>query len=365
MPTNANPKKEGEVIDSLYHCRTSLLRYGNPLGFHHGSAEDMMKVICQNDQKRPNVGPFTERVCLEIALHMRRTQNGMNQFTFWPSHLLFQTQGCMILQKKAFCIQGKFGKVEELSDSEYEKMKRMQYQGTFFLVHELAFGPAYKLGITPPSFYFNLAEEDLIPFPPEKLKLCMDSLRKTDQIASSADDAYQRSSAMLQHASALVHYQPIDDCAFNLVTTMMKYHLQKLKAAELPKVGKCEDHKAHQILFQMNFEQEWKNNKKFWNQWISIPRCKELRVPLGLTEAAHCNSIEYEFPHELNGNTEGNAAFDCVALIWKTFVESKGGTSFCDAKKFKPKRLPIFAKISGACNPFDGNKVPMPLLGRS
>jgi hypothetical protein len=74
----------------------------------------------------------------------------------------------MVLQRKAFCVQGKITKLEEISYGEYEKMKMCEFQVKVFIMHKLAFGPAFKSGITPPSLFFHLSKVDLIPFPPKK-----------------------------------------------------------------------------------------------------------------------------------------------------------------------------------------------------
>jgi hypothetical protein len=348
MQTGVTSNKPGVLIDSLYHCRYSILRYGNPLGFHDGTMDEMMQVVCQTDLERPNEGLFTEKMCLEIAVLMRKDQKTMSQFTFWPTHLLYQTIGCMILQRKAFVVRDKQNEVEEVSDEEYEKMKKSEIQGKVFHVQKLAFGPAYKRGVTPPSLFFHLSDEDLIPFPPEKIKIFLDSFRKAGQTFSPTDALSKRYADVKHHVPSLIQYEPMDDSAFSFVTNMMKLRLQQLRIAEFPEeADERKQAKFCNDAFQIQVEQECKRNKLLWNLWFNFPRCNGLRVPQSLSETVQSNSREYEFPLALSDNTDDDVALDHVRSIWKTFVASKGGTSVSNMEECSEvKRLSVFTKLT-------------------
>lgn len=348
MQTGVTSSKPGVLIDSLYNCRTSILRFGNPLGFHDGTMDEMMKVLCQTDLERPNRGLFTEKMCLEIALLMRKDQSTMSKFTFWPTHLLYQTIGCMILQRKVFVVREKLNEVEELSDGEYEIMKKSKIQGKVLRVHKLAFGPAFKRGISPPSLFFHLSEEDLIAFPPEKIKKFLDSFRKAGQTFSPKDDLSKRCADVKHHVPSFIQYEPMDDSAFNLVTNMMKLRLQQLKIAELPQeADEYKEAKVRNDAFQIQVEQECKSNKISWTHWFNYPRCSGLEAPQSLSDIAPSNSGEYEFPLDLSDNTDEDKAFHHVRSIWETFVASNGGTSISYmGDNTEMERLSVFTKLA-------------------
>jgi len=179
--TSRKLEKDSYVIDALYHCRTSFLRHGNPLGFECESFEDTLAKVCQSSQQQPSLGPFSQRIRLEIALLMRGSDD-MSHFTFWPTHKLFKTDGCMIIQKKVFRIQAGTAKVTALStDDAYDKAFREKRQNhnndRIIIVHELIFGPAFMHAVTQPALYFDLHQDDLIAFPQEDQKKFVNSLQ--------------------------------------------------------------------------------------------------------------------------------------------------------------------------------------------
>mmetsp|Transcript_22928 Transcript_22928/g.32865 ORF Transcript_22928/g.32865 Transcript_22928/m.32865 type:complete len:389 (-) Transcript_22928:479-1645(-) len=234
--TSRKLEKDSYVIDALYHCRTSFLRHGNPLGFECESFEDTLAKVCQSSQQQPSLGPLSQRIRLEIALLMRGSDD-MSHFTFWPTHKLFKTDGCMIIQKKVFRIQAGTAKVTALStDDAYDKAFREKRQNhnndRIIIVHELIFGPAFMHAVTQPALYFDLHQDDLIAFPQEDQKKFVNSLQKSSEknpLRPSDPEAIAKKWRQLSRPPFHI-VRPIDKDAFQLVTTLMNHRLSQLRS---------------------------------------------------------------------------------------------------------------------------------------
>ena len=372
--TSRKRDASSNVIDTLYHCRTSLLRHGNPLGFKCESFRDTLAKVCQSSEKQPSLGPFSSRIRLEIALLMRGSGD-RSHFTFWPTHKLFKTDGCMIIQEKEFLIEAGTGKVTALStgDARNEGLMDMiqnHNDDKIITVHEVVFGPAFMHAVTQPALYFDLQQDDLIAFPEEHdQKAFVNSLQKkrSEKNLLRPSDPEAITTKRYRSSRPPFHIvRPIDKDAFQLVTTLMNHGLSQLKAQEalLSLPVKMELDRDAQSLVEVNdmsVRQDFENNKSLWINWVQLPRNHGLKVPLSLTEAIPSNQCKYVINEDCDDTSDLHSHKN-ISKLWSSFVGTKGGTSLTHNDVDKPHRLPVFVGISNEGAPFRYNEQSMPLL---
>lgn len=361
-----------QAVDNLYYSRASELCCGTPLGFSELDAKKALVKIFGGDEEL-NLDLYSQSLRLEIALMFRGTWENVIQSTFWPTHLLFNSMACMVVQKKAFYIQGKKS-IIEISIPHYQKMLKEgihQKNTLLLLVHELAFGPAFKQGVTPPSLYFQLAEDDLVICEPDKAKKYVDSLKGFSRPSFQAPVVSHHPQSILQGknhpnlSSPFYHIKPTDRDSFDFITKEMQYQLFKLKAEEAledVKEPKQVDKEARGMVLDMAAKHEYRKHNGMWNAWVKVPRTQGLKVPNHMSEVVPCNSCNYD--------VEENSAefgYSNVPKIYNSFVYTlrtinEKSQDECNGKH----RLPIFRQLSGQEFFSKGNKNGrcMPLLHR-
>jgi hypothetical protein len=323
------------------------------LGFSVDDPEKAIQRMVGGDQEL-DIPHQTRILRLQVAL-VTRGEFEEKQFMFWPTHILHQSgqsHACMVIQQKAFSVQDKNALVE-ISLADYKNAVRHQKNRMLLLVHELAFGPAFKRGVTPPCLFFQLSEDDLVVCPPESAKRYVDSLRLKGCAQPVFPTALKRehpSGTLLEQSFPGLHYpfyhvKPNDKDAFNLVSRVMHFQLCTLQMEE--EVGEVIDEveqygkKAIQAIRELALKSEYQKFVHYCNKFVKVPRTKGLKVPTHMNESVPGNSCNYVVEDDgcdsLNVAKRYNKAIFDLQRIREDSSE--------DVKCVDNRRLPVFRQL--------------------
>ena len=388
MPTNGTQKDatdDAAMLDLLCHVRTTTLRYGTPLGFPSDGAEHASVTVCNIGQEAlktildsnmeaiqrsqnllsmssstKHVANLSDRIRLDIALRMRGNPKEYNQYTFWPTYLLFNTEGCMILQMKAFhVIRGASSSDDKIVEISIEEHAVLEGKQDVVLVHDIAFGPTYKRHVTPPSLWFNLVQDDLVPCPTHIAKKYVDTLkgRKKWQ-ASPVSVSYD----YRPKNTPFFHIRPHDEDAFLLVTDLMIHRLQQLHTEEeFYSFNGGRRDPTLEIMKDIAILHEYHKHKRFWDEWMNWPATEAHKIPTDLNEVAPTGDCEYVIGND-HVTTSRTSPHRHLATVWDSFIKNKGAIDVgCSGEEISPprtgksqRRLRVFRDLSNESS-FHGN----------
>jgi len=321
------------LVDAYYNERCSTLNKGNPFGMANVSFNDLYVAACNlnvegmfrtlnqlislgSDLERnmclmlnlastkQSASVLTERHRLEIALSMRGKNEGT--YEFWPTHLLFGKEGCMILQKKAFIVLPSAGmssgesENQALIDVGFNDIDYYKMLGcNFCVIHELAFGPSQKKNVLPVSLWFDLEEDiDLVKCSNQESKRLVDEIKSRNRAYASADQSVASipmENLLFTTSTPFFQLRPSDNSAFGLVTRMIHHRLRKLQmlsdAHANLKESTCND-----ALDTMDQEliKDFQANKTHWDDWHSWPPNMGFEVPSTLKDSVPAGESVYE-----------------------------------------------------------------------
>lgn len=336
-------------VDNYYYIRSSELSFGTPLGFSVDVPPDKAVEKLIGGHQELHIPRKTRSLRLKIAIAMRGGFK-MEQFTFWPTHILHQSgqsHPCMVIQQKAFSVQGKKN-VVEINLDHY----KYAVDQTMVLVHELAFGPAAKPGVIPPCLIFQLSEEDLVVCPPEVAKRYVDSLRGRSQPPLLLE---HRLGTMLEQSFPGLHYpffhmKPNDKDAFSLVTKAMLFQLCKLQMEE--EDDECEgifkveqyDKKANIAVGELALKAEYHKFINYCNTFLMVPRTKDFKEPTTLEEIVPSNSCNYNVEDDTDGHTSSYVAkrYTKAVIDLQRNIGEDSPEDECNGDR----RLPVFRRLT-------------------
>lgn len=338
-------------VDNYYYVRYSELSCGTPLGFSVDDDPDKaIQKIIGGDQEL-QIPHQTRTLRLKIALVMRGGFT-LEQFTFWPTHILHQSgqsHPCMVIQQKAFSVQGKKNLVE-ISLDEYKYAVGHRKNHTMLLVHELAFGPASKPGVIPPCLIFQLSDDDLVVCPPDVAKRYVDSLRGRSQPPLLLE---LRLGTLLEQSFPGLHYpffhiKPSDKDAFSLVTRAMHFQLRKLQMEEneLEDIFEVEqyDKKAIIAVGELALKAVYHKFIHYCNTFLMVPRTKDFKEPTALEEIVPSNSCNYDVEDDTDGYNSSNVAKRYTKAVsdLQRYIGDGSPEDECHGNR----RLPVFRQLS-------------------
>lgn len=308
------------MIDTFHNIQTELVNKGNPFGTPCWEFATLYSAACNLNIKnlksiinqvvpdpssvvhqrlkfilsiasRNNCSNYlNEQNRLEIALSMRGKATNLQGYEFWPTHVLYGKEGCMILQKKAFWIvssteikQSQQFSVLQIPLSEVGHYERLHQ--IVVLVHELAFGPEMKKNTLPTSLWFNLSEgydlEECSHFESKRLADEVKARNRTSaNLNKKKESDGEENQLLFTTATPFFQVRAQDKSAFLLVTQMIQHRLYDVR-----RIDKVPDKNGYGVTSNRGMIDEeyftdehllsaFHASRKYWNDWYLWPERK-------------------------------------------------------------------------------------------
>eukprot|EP00550_Attheya_septentrionalis_P011756 CAMPEP_0198303878 /NCGR_PEP_ID=MMETSP1449-20131203/57113_1 /TAXON_ID=420275 /ORGANISM="Attheya septentrionalis, Strain CCMP2084" /LENGTH=887 /DNA_ID=CAMNT_0044006385 /DNA_START=658 /DNA_END=3321 /DNA_ORIENTATION=- len=329
---------------------------------------------------------------LWIALVLRRTRAAQS-YLYAPTHT-FMGELCMVLESRMFQIEGdneglasalEFGKLHEIKYNTAQSHSRLHSSSSIIIVvHSIAFGPVGDPSVPGVALWFNIPDGDLVQCTvaeAKKSKRSHHRLRKkarSSPIRSSLPNSNDATSPkhlgfkrIESSGIPMLHiHEPLDDCAFDLVTQILM-HRMGILSLEAGRLGDKPEVIKHGLDMQSrHLKSCFESQRRYWMTW-SWPVNPHGSVG-NETDAPPidgvyiCDTNYASFKSELfHGADDGvgepvleRGTKRTLEYIWKSFTANqellRSGTALQKQEEtpkkplslLKPKRLPFFRSLT-------------------
>lgn len=253
LPTEINV--EGRYQQRLYNLLYST-PFGNRFSLQFDDWEVLFNLACNLSDKKSRRCSISAVHKVGMALQMRGSSEW--GYIFKPQHII-HGELCMVLQKRVFFVAG--AGVTEIPLPSYNRASPGQV-----LVWELAFGPNGAewghASVRPVGLYFNIKEEDVITCTPQQAKRYR---WKPNSKKTSKDELNSK----IDQLECFEMVRPADSAAFDLVTRILRCHLEGLRAEAFPALNrsKCTEAQTAVSLEKLELRGIINSHIADWKRW--------------------------------------------------------------------------------------------------
>jgi len=316
---------------------SALVNFGgtgdrNRDGYHYGWSDlyNMVANINNNQQtsgvrggsgniaihKRRYNQPVWEVHKLSIALQMH---GGTHKFMYKyrPTHCIFN-ELCMVLDKRAFRLEGGSGKATPLLLSEYRVGNP-----NHCIVREIAFGPDQDPSVRPVALWFNISEDKVTECTIHRQKLFRWRKQKLQRNIDKEGHNVGFSSPFDSHDS-FVMIRPIDCDAFSLVRNILGHRYATVRSERITSI------RERSVALEKVAEEfallhdRFSNLKRHWGAWTyplaSRRRPIDEHTPVPPADAKYAPTSSTSV-----GEASGSKALGCLnetKEMWESFLST-------------------------------------------